>query len=145
MMRSIVGPSLILPALWFCSGCGSSQSDRIETFPVRGKVLVDGEPVEDLAVICVRLSEADKENPTQSQCLTQKDGSFQIGTYESKDGVPEGEYALTFRWGAWNRFSHSYEGDKLDGRYLDAKDPVKKFTVEKGKPTELGEIKLTTK
>ena len=145
MLRSIVVLSLILPTLWICGGCGQPQSDRKETYPVRGDVLVDGEPVENLAVICILLSEADKEHPTQSQCFTQKDGSFEIGTYESKDGVPAGEYALTFRWGAWNLLSHSYEGDKLNDRYTDPKKTAAKFTVKEGEPTELGEINLTTK
>ena len=144
MIRSLVGLSLILALLSTCCGCGRQQPFRKETFPVKGKVLVDGQPVENLAVVCIRLSEADKEHPTESQCFTQKDGRFEIGTYESKDGVPEGEYALTFRWGEWNLFTKSYDGDKLNDRYTDPQNPVAKFTVKKGQPTELGEIKLTT-
>lgn len=144
MIRSSFGLSLILTGLSMCSGCGSSGPARIETFPVKGKITVDGQPVENLAIFCNRLSEADAENPTESQCFTEKDGSFLIGTYESKDGVPEGEYALTFRLGEWNAFSRGYEGDKLNGRYTDPKESVAKFTVKKGQPTDLGEIKLTT-
>jgi hypothetical protein len=135
---------LILTIVSMSSGCGRSTPTRLATFPVRGKVLVDGQPVDNLAIYCNRLSAVNKEFPTESQCFTQKDGSFEIGTYLSKDGVPEGDYALTFRLGEWNMFNKSYEGDKLNGRYTDPKESAVKFTVTKGKPTELGEIKLTT-
>lgn len=143
MNRFLVGIPLALAFLMNICGCSKPGPYRKETFPVKGRVLVDGQPVQNLAVICVLLSEADKEHPTESQCFTAKDGSFQIGTYESKDGVPEGEYVLIFKWGEWNVFSRSYDGDKLNGRYTDPKNSAVKFTVEDG-PTELGEIKLTT-
>src|SRR5262245_9427755 len=145
MKHSRCGLLMLVTAAGFAAGCGAPGPKRLPTYPVVGKVLVDGEPVEMLAIRCVRLSEADKENPTESQCYTSADGSFKIGTYESKDGVPAGEYALTFQWGEWNLFSHSYEGDKLNGRYTDAAKSEAKFKVDPGKPTDLGTIKLTTK
>jgi hypothetical protein len=134
--------------LWVSCGCGGGESSgtpRKETFPVVGKVLVDGEAVENLAVYCESMTEIDKENPTKSQSFTLKDGSFKIGTYLSTDGVPEGEYALTFQWGEMNGFTRVYEGDKLNGRYSNPKTSAVKFTVEPGEPTDLGTIELTTK
>jgi hypothetical protein len=145
MPHAFVRIPLILVLLSAVYGCSKPAANRIATFPVTGSVLVDGEPVEGLAVFCTNVAGLDKQHPTQSSCFTKKDGSFEIGTYESKDGVPEGEYALTFRWGAWNLLSHSYEGDKLDGRYSDPKAPFTSFTVKQGQPTKLGEIKLSTK
>jgi hypothetical protein len=145
MKRFICGLFLMVTMAGVSVGCSGSGPERVPTYPVVGKVLVDGEAVEMLAIRCVRLSEADKENPTLSQAFTAADGSFTIGTYESKDGVPEGEYALTFQWGEWNLYSHSYEGDKLNGRYSDAAKSGTKFEVVPGEPTELGTIELTTK
>jgi len=145
MKRFICGLFMTVTAAGFFAGCGQSGPERVPTYPVVGKVLVDGEPVEMLAINCVRLSEVDKENPTESQCFTADDGSFKIGTYEAKDGVPEGEYALTFQWGEWNLYSHSYSGDKLNGRYSDAAKSETKFEVVPGQPTDLGTIELTTK
>ena len=142
-----LGLFLIAGSLWFSCGCGedSSGPPRKETFPVVGKVLVDGQPVENLAVYCESLTEIDKENPTKSQCFTQADGTFKIGTYLSADGVPEGDYALTFQWGETNGFTRVYEGDRLNGRYGDPKKSAIKFTVEPGEPTDIGTIELTTK
>ena len=144
MFRSRVVLFLMLGLPWAGAGCGESGPPRKETFPVTGKVIVDGQPAGFLAVNCVRLSELDKQNPTESKCLTEDDGSFKIATYVSGDGVPEGDYVLTFQWGQLNLFTHSYDGDKLNGRYSDPATSTIKFTVVKGKPTNLGDIKLTT-
>ncbi len=144
MIRYVVALSLIMAISAACSGCGAAPLGRVETFPVTGTLLVDGEPVEAIAVRCVRLSDAAKTNPIDSQCFTMKDGTFKIGTYEANDGVPEGEYVLTFQWGEWNVFSRAYEGDKLNERYRDPAKSTVKVTVVKGKPTDLGKIAITT-
>jgi hypothetical protein len=144
MTRSPVALLLLPGIAWASIGCGESGPPRNETFPVAGKVLVDGKPPGFLAVNCVRVSEIDKQNRTDSQCLTENDGSFKIATYVASDGVPEGDYVLTFQWGEINGFTGAYVGDKLNGRYSDPAMSTIKFTVVKGKPTNLGEIKLTT-
>ena len=77
--------------------------------------------------------------------MTDKDGVFNLSTYVAGDGVPEGDYVLTFQWGTLNTFRHTFEGDKLNGRYTDPTNSVAKFTAKYGEPTDLGEIKLTTK
>jgi len=127
-----------------CS-CGKEEQSRKETFPVSGEVYVDGNPVASLAVRCIAVSGIDKENPTTSAAFTDEEGKFQIATYESSDGVPEGEYVLTFEWGKWG-LDGSYGGpDKLDGRYNDPEKSEHRITVVKGQPTKLGRIELTTK
>lgn len=129
----------------FCS-CGGGDASRKETFPVSGEILVDGQPAAELAVRCVDVSGIDKEDPTFSQAFTDEEGKFQIATYEAADGVPEGEYVLMFMWGKWNRISGNYGGpDKLNNRYMDPRKSQHRFKVEKGEPTDLGKIELTTK
>ena len=137
---------LTLLLLVFC-GCSNDTAapGRLKTYPVKGTVLVDGQPVESLAVECHNIDGLNKQNPTMSQALTGKLGKFEIGTYQTGDGVPDGEYTLTFLWGDWQAFTMTYGGpDKLNGRYRDPKTSLIKFTVKSGQPTELGEIKLTT-
>jgi 5-hydroxyisourate hydrolase-like protein (transthyretin family) len=126
------------------SSCGEEQF-RKETFPVTGEVHVDGQPAADLAVRCIDVKGLDKEHPTTSSAFTDQTGKFEISTYETADGVPAGDYVLTFQWGQWNRMTMSYGGDKLDGRYADAKKSEVRFTVQQGQPTDLGRIDLTTK
>ncbi len=128
-----------------CS-CGRSGQPRKETFPVTGEVSVDGKSVERLAVTCHAVQGIDTEHPTYSQAFTDKDGKFKISTYQQADGVPEGEYAITFFWGEMNLLSMTYGGpDKLKDRYNDPKKSTFRIKVEKGKPTDLGKIELTTK
>jgi hypothetical protein len=138
---------LSVPAMFcllLCS-CGEQGPPRKETYPVTGEVYVDGKPAAKLAVRCTDVDGIDKESPTLSSAFTDEMGKFQIATYESADGVPEGEYVLTFTWGEWNLISGQYGGpDKLNNRYNDPKTSDQRFKVEKGKPTDLGRIELTT-
>ncbi len=137
---------IIAGACLACLACQEQGQPRKETFPVTGQVYVDGEPVKLLAVTCHDMSGIDAELPTTSSAFTGENGTFSISTYESGDGVPEGEYVLTFMWGQREGFSGRYGGpDKLKDRYTDPKKSDVRFTVEPGKPTDLGRIELTTK
>jgi 5-hydroxyisourate hydrolase-like protein (transthyretin family) len=128
------------------SSCGKNEANRKQTFPVTGQVYVDGSPVENVAITCVDVKGVDKEHPTMSETYTDKDGKFKISTYKSGDGVPVGDYVLTFYWGDLNLLSMTYSGpDKLNERYKDPTGSPVKFTVKQGAPTDLGKIQLTTK
>lgn len=126
------------------AGCGRKGPPRKETFPVKGTLLIDGKPVGNVAVRCVSVQKLDATTPPSST-FTRDDGTFEISTYEKSDGVPEGEYVLTFQWGEHNLITRAYVGDKLGGRYADAKKSTIRFKVEKGKPVDLGKVELTTK
>ncbi|HID74375.1 MAG TPA: hypothetical protein EYP56_00055 [Planctomycetaceae bacterium] len=142
-LRWLVGSALC--GLLLC-GCGEEGKPRKKTYPVTGEVYVDGKPASQLAVRCVSVQGIDKENPTTSSAFTDENGKFEISTYETADGVPEGEYILTFEWGQWNLVSGQYGGpDKLKGRYKDPKKSTVRFKVEGGKPVDLGRIELSTK
>src|SRR3989304_3197914 len=136
---------LLTLCLLLCS-CGPEEPFRKETFPVTGEVSVDGQPAAILQVTCHDVKGIDTEHPTMSQAMTDPAGKFQIATYEAADGVPEGEYVLTFMWGKLNPLGGTYGGpDKLNDRYTDPKTSEHRFTVTKGKPTDLGRIELSTK
>ena len=128
-----------------CS-CGDKIPDRKPTFPVTGEVYVDGQPAAQLQVTCHDVKGIDTADPTVSAALTDQDGKFAVSTYQSGDGVPEGEYVLTFVWGKFDLISKSYGGaDRLKGRYSDPQKSAWRFRVEAGKPIDLGCIELSTK
>jgi len=130
----------------FLCSCGETDPSRKPTYPVTGEVYVDGQPAAELAVRCTDVKGLDKENPTISSAFTDEEGKFEISTYEAADGVPAGEYILTFMWGQWNRVSGSYGGpDKLGDRYSNPETSEHRITVKEGEPTDLGRIELTTK
>ncbi len=134
----------ILLILFLCS-CNSRDPNWKETHPASGEVYVDGQPAELLRVRCTNVAGMDKENPTVSSATTDKEGKFEISTYEQADGLPEGEYVLTFMWGELNPISGYGGPDKLKKKYLDPKKSEHKFTVVAGEPTDLGRLDLKTK
>jgi len=128
-----------------CS-CGEKTPNRKPTFPVTGEVYVDGQPAAQLQVTCHDVKGIDTADPTVSAALTDQHGKFAVSTYQSGDGVPEGEYVLTCVWGKFDLISKSYGGaDKLKGRYSDPQKSAWRFRVEAGKPTDLGCIELSTR
>lgn len=127
-------------------GCAKRDANRKETYPVTGTVVVDGKPGDGIQVVLNDVKGIDPNNPSISHTITDPDGKFAISTYEHGDGVPKGEYKLTFFWGAFNPLSMEYGGeDKLKNRYNDPATSTFKINVEKGKPLDLGKIELTTK
>ena len=97
-------------------------------------------------VVCHNVKGIDKENPTQSRADTDSDGVFQLSTYKAGDGVPEGEYVLTFTWQKIDVMKRRPAGtDNLNDRYKDPVKSVFKVSVEEGEPIDLGRIDLTTK
>jgi 5-hydroxyisourate hydrolase-like protein (transthyretin family) len=126
-------------------GC-SPPDNRKETFKITGEVYVDGQPANFLAVRAVATAGIDKSAPTYSAAFTNAEGKFTLSTYEEGDGIPAGQYSLTFTWGEMNLLTMSYGGaDKLKGKYEDAAKSEFKVEVGPDKPLDLGRIELKTK
>jgi hypothetical protein len=148
-MSKFVRPLLV--TAWccvLCCSCGPPPGRPQKTvFPVKGEVYVDGKPAAMLVVACANVQGMDKQMPTVSTAITNDDGKFEITTYKTGDGVPDGEYVLTFTWsGGRSLGGRGARGsaDKLAGRYTDPKKSKNSFKVE-GKPVDLGKIELTSK
>lgn len=136
------------------AGCqqGPKGVARDKVSKVTGKLRIDGEAHESVAIRLIRIGEANPAAGTSkaltSSALTDKDGKFSIGTYENgpnADGAPVGEYALVFQWGQINLMGGgNYGGDKFNGKYADPAKSEFKVTVA-DKPVDLGTIELSTK
>lgn len=138
--------SLTISALFvFCQcGCGPSQRApdvRWLTVPVVGMVHVDGAPVAGVAATATPEPGAEIAYPVSTR--SQPDGKFAFGVYRSGDGLPVGNFKLTFQLQKSEKFGQS--NDVLHGRYDNLKEPIKVFQVEKGEPVDLGVIELSTK
>lgn len=145
MTRRLCIAACVLGAL---PGCAKKAAPfRKAVIPVKGRITVDGKaPATPIKIECQNTGTLDNVHPTVSWCMTGDNGSFALSTYENGDGVPEGEYALTFLWGEMNLVSMSYGGkDKLNKKYTKPADSPAKFTAKEGTPVDLGEIALTTK
>ena len=138
----------LLLLLLSLSACGQApQPYKKPTAVVTGLITIDGQPPgSPVKVYCHPVGGMDQEHPSVSHCLSESDGSFEISTYEKGDGVPEGEYKLTFMHGTFNAVSMSYGGpDRLKGRYSDPAKSDIPLHVQGSAPINLGEIALTTK
>ncbi|HEV3022702.1 MAG TPA: hypothetical protein VGX76_09540 [Pirellulales bacterium] len=78
-----------------CSKAGH-KVDRKPVYPVHGKLLVNDAPAPGALVVLHPLNEqALSERPRGSVA---DDGSFELTTYDGKDGAPAGEYSVTVEW-----------------------------------------------
>lgn len=108
-------------------------------------MLVDGKPAQKLSVICHDIHRTDKLSGPRPIGLTGDDGRIEFSTYQKADGVPEGEYVLTFTWREWDDEWKKPTGpDRLAGRYADPEHSAIRLIVKSGEPADLGKIELLT-
>lgn len=75
---------------------GCSQSDPgVELFPVEGKLLLKGKPLANALVVFHPKSSASDQHVPLSRGQTDAEGKFALSTFNSHDGAPEGEFAVT--------------------------------------------------
>lgn len=140
----------IVVALGLCLvGCGGGMSDedRLKlilpntqaTFPVTGKVLVDGKPVPTL---WVKLHPKETKPGTMfPTAQTDANGDFQMTTYLKGDGAPNGDYRVTVEW-LQERVDGEWAGpSKLAGRYGSPKTTEFSVLVD-GKPVTLPTLEV---
>lgn len=95
MMRHISFCSGLF-ALGLIVGCGSGvKPEKVpELEPVSGKVTLNGEPTEGVAVIF--FPAATNKNGNPSNAITSPDGTFTLTYRTGKEGVPVGDYIVLF-------------------------------------------------
>ena len=133
------------------AGCGDGQ---LATYPVTGKVIIDGQPAAGALVI---FCPVEGQGPEELERLrpageTGPDGQYQLTTFETYDGAPAGEYQVMVRWGP--RPQQTTDGgrpergrrppDRLRGRYMNPQTSGLTATVEED-ATEVPAFELRTK
>jgi hypothetical protein len=125
--------------------CGSHPKlnipNRLRTFPVKGTVLVDGEPAGFVKVKFNPVTPLDTGG-FQTNGVTMPDGRLVVSTYGLGDGAPAGEYVLTFS----KREMHSdgsHGPDELNGRYESAQNSPHLIEIENSRHNEV-DVELTT-
>ena len=92
----VVAWSLLLVGWIAVSGCGDGQIAR---YPVKGTVIVDGQPAAGALVIFCPVEggppELMRERPYGR---TDPQGIFELRTLEPGDGAPAGKYNIMVRW-----------------------------------------------
>ena len=131
------------------SSCGSGEprgGPRVPTFSVKGEVYVDGKPAAGVVARAFPVAnDSNDPSATNFTAMSGPNGELEFGTYISKDGLPAGEYAITFTWPVINlmkRGKSPGQDDKLNGRYDTIDTAPAKVTVVKDKASDLGRIEL---
>lgn len=77
-------------------GCAEAKPDRTPVFPAKGTITFKGQPVAGaLVALHPKAPIAGTPNPRAN---VGKDGAFQVSTYVTADGAPEGDYTVTVLW-----------------------------------------------
>jgi hypothetical protein len=124
------GPFVVGLCAVLCASCGRSNG----LYPVRGRVLYEGQPAVGATVTFLRKGVADplKESPPQG--VVGEDGTFTL-TGPAGEGALPGEYVVLLEWkeGAGKRRGRApalNAPDRLKKRYLDPNKPRLTATVE---------------
>jgi hypothetical protein len=139
VQKRLIQIATVLCSVCLVAGCSSESGPKY--FPVRGEVLLDGNPLADAMILFHPLNADASEIPKPLAC------SDTGGNFELKDGAPVGEYAITVELRELKQ-----DGDEMirDGKNLlpeHYRDPQKsglKFVVEPGS-NEVPAIELKTK
>lgn len=105
---------LLLVAPVILAGCGPAA--RIDTHPVSGTVLVDGEPAADVVVRFHHQDPGVTGDARSPAGKTDAEGHFRLTTAVDAEGAMAGSYRVTFAWMSGNELTST---DRLGGDYAD--------------------------
>ncbi len=111
-------------------GCGSGVSSRVPVAPAKGQITYDGKPIANALVIFHPLN-PDKDAP-KPRAKVESDGSFVVETYDSKDGAPVGDYAVTIEWWLTSGKGDEPPTNRLPGRFARTASSGVKVTIRDG-------------
>lgn len=125
----------ILCVLAALLGSSCASDSRKPLYPVRGKVFFQkARPAAEALVVFHPLNDPDpRKNWPEGfpRGTVAGDGSFALSTYQTGDGAPAGEYAVTIVWSPKNPDDRERETpDRLEGRYSDPQQSKWRVTVK---------------
>lgn len=141
--RRLISKVVLLCLLTFgCSGGERKPLNAKPVLPVSGLVHVDGAPLAGVKII-FHAKTSDPSNATLSMAKTDAEGRFKAWTYQADDGVPPGDYTVTFDDQSKTQPHMRSSPDLFNGKYSDPKKSEFKVKVpESGEPIDMGTIEL---
>ena len=151
-MRDIVAracrPLILIGIVVLCvsgAGCSSERkpANELTVVPVSGVVLVDGQPLAGVRIKMFSQTQ-DREKRAFPRGVTDEEGRFHAWTYRVNDGVPPGDYVMTYVDHSQADPRQRENTDGFQGRYSDRKSKERLITVpDSGEPFDMGTIELT--
>lgn len=138
--RGLFPLGVVLALSLLCSACSSG---RKPVQPVRGQILVDGQPAAQAQVL-LHPAEGSNDDPRPTG-QTDDQGYFQLTSYAKDDGAPQGSYHVTVTWfRVWDSGREVVRYNALPQRYADPKSSQLQVSVAKGQK-ELTPLDLTSR
>jgi hypothetical protein len=126
-----------------CSRSSQQYAVKPARFPTKGSLTYNGQPAKGALVTfwpqSYKPDAKDAWRTVKPAATVTADGSFEVSSYDMKDGAMAGDYALTV---VWNDEGASASEDYLRGRFADPKRPVATISIAKGE-NRVPPIKLT--
>ncbi|VTR92387.1 Uncharacterized protein OS=Singulisphaera acidiphila (strain ATCC BAA-1392 / DSM 18658 / VKM B-2454 / MOB10) GN=Sinac_3752 PE=4 SV=1 [Gemmata massiliana] len=124
---------LCVAVLCLASGCGKKKRPgELPVYSVKGRVTHKGEPM-PFAVVTFWPANQQFVPAMKSRATADKDGNYELTTYELNDGVPEGEYAVILYVPLKQPDPYELEGpnppDRLNHAFYDPAKSKLRFTV----------------
>jgi hypothetical protein len=94
---TIVASTVAIVVLLVLAGCGRSGPPRAATNPTTGSITYQGQPIVGAFLALHPKAGAAADVPTAT-AVVRPDGKFAVTTYDTGDGVPEGDYVVTVQW-----------------------------------------------
>jgi BON domain/Prokaryotic lipoprotein-attachment site len=94
---TIVASTVAIVVLLVLAGCGRSGPPRAATNPTTGSITYQGQSIGGAFLALHPKAGSAADVPTAT-ALVQPDGKFAVTTYDTGDGVPEGDYVVTVQW-----------------------------------------------
>ncbi|MDY3563343.1 hypothetical protein R5W23_004844 [Gemmata sp. JC673] len=136
MKRTVLTRGLVAGAcavLCLAAGCGKpKRPNELPVYPVKGRVTHKGEPM-PFAVVTFYPAGEPFAPARKSRATADKDGNYELTTYELNDGAPDGEYGVVLYVPLKQPDPNELEGanppDRLKHAYFDPKKSKLKYTV----------------
>lgn len=113
--------AVMFAVLTMAVGCGG-ESEPV--YPVRGKVLFQGKPIEGASVVFLSTAaRKPKVGEPTPQATTNASGEYSLTSYKEGDGALPGDYGVAISWmevtGPSDNPEREVRRDRLGGRYAD--------------------------
>ncbi|MDY3562834.1 metallophosphoesterase [Gemmata sp. JC673] len=109
------------------------QVNRRNTFPVSGKLKLDGQPLAGAKVTLYTFNKTTEQYTAVCDGLSGADGRFNLTTYSRFDGAPSGEYAVTVVKSAKGFVDRgAKENNQLPAKYARPGASPLKATIKEG-------------
>jgi hypothetical protein len=146
LRRQLIGPLFFLVSLACLTVSGCGDDGKVERFPVRGSVNVDGRPAEGVLMFFCPVNPTPEIERLRPVGFTSPDGKFELTTFDRADGAPAGEYKVLFQWPGKSTDTRDGGGagpDRFRGRYNNL--DTAQITAKVDGPTDLPPFELKSK